>query len=238
MSIKSTVFQIFLIFLIQPFIFSIYAYDSGNIVNIYDTLEYQQIKDLSLALDLLQYGIKNNDALSFIVSAQILRQSEMISMDLEKETKPCKTDEQVPRSIALDLLLSPDLMLERAVKIARQHDNLHIASLAEQELRLLNQRGSLKGPGVHKDRILPGDSDIFKLFLSKGNKAIVKVIGDGDCDLQLFIYDKDLNLITQNTESGDRLNVAWMPEETDNYYIKVKSLCPVWADYVVVINSG
>jgi hypothetical protein len=54
-----------------------------------------------------------------------------------------------------------------------------------------------------------------------GQLAVVRVIGDGDSDLDLYVYDEFGNLIDKDTRPGDNCVVTFKPRWTGKFTIKV-----------------
>jgi len=96
--------------------------------------------------------------------------------------------------------------------------------------------GDVTGPNLHKDQVLANHTDIYEITFEGDEKAIVAVIGDGDTDLDLFIYDENDNLIGEDTDLTDRCSVEWTPSWTGKYSIKVKNLGSVYNEYIFITN--
>ena len=78
-------------------------------------------------------------------------------------------------------------------------------------------------------------TDVFTLTFRANERACVIVSGDGDTDLDLFIYDENGNLIASDTDAGDDCIVTWNPRWTGTFTIKVKNLGSVYNNYKILI---
>lgn len=66
--------------------------------------------------------------------------------------------------------------------------------------------------------------------------AIVKVVGDGDGDLDLWVYDANGNLIGQDTDSSSICHVAWFQVLEGPVTIKVANVGRVAERFIVLAN--
>jgi hypothetical protein len=96
--------------------------------------------------------------------------------------------------------------------------------------------GDVTGPNLHKDQVLANHTDSYEITFEGDEKAVVAIIGDGDTDLDLFIYDENDNLIGENTDLTDRCSVEWTPSWTGKFSIKIKNLGSVYNEYVLITN--
>jgi len=64
-------------------------------------------------------------------------------------------------------------------------------------------------------------------FFGSDNAAIV-ISGDGDTDLDLFVYDANGNLIGSDTDRSDDCVVRFQPYWTGTFRIEVRNLGSVY----------
>ena len=69
-----------------------------------------------------------------------------------------------------------------------------------------------------------------------GELAHVDIVGDGDTDLDVYIYDENGNLIDRDTDYDDRPCVMWTPRWTGTFVIKIQNLGRVYNQYTVFTN--
>ena len=69
-----------------------------------------------------------------------------------------------------------------------------------------------------------------------GEIARIGVVGDGDTDLDLEVYDENGNLIVRDIDSTDQCLVQWTPRWTGSFTVRIKNLGRVYNDYLLVTN--
>ena len=61
-------------------------------------------------------------------------------------------------------------------------------------------------------------------------------MGDGDTDLDLYVYDENGNLIDKDIDSTDTMLCMWTPKWTGEFIIKIKNLGSVRNYYTLWTN--
>src|SRR5436305_1740890 len=93
------------------------------------------------------------------------------------------------------------------------------------------------GGAVHKlDIVLANATDTHEVTLVAGRAVTVMAIGDGDTDLDLFVYDPAGNLVGSDTDLTDTCLVKVNPRVDGKYTIKVKNLGRVGNRYALVVK--
>jgi len=69
-----------------------------------------------------------------------------------------------------------------------------------------------------------------------GEMAVITVVGDGDTDLDLFVFDDNGNLVISDTGSTDVAGVSFVPSYTRRYTMLVKNLGSVYNVYTIRTN--
>ena len=72
--------------------------------------------------------------------------------------------------------------------------------------------------------VLAHSTDTYSITARGGEEKLVMVIGDGDTDLDLYVYDENGNLIDSDTDSSDTMVCSWTPKWTGKFTIKIKNL--------------
>jgi hypothetical protein len=96
--------------------------------------------------------------------------------------------------------------------------------------------GTVGGPTRTNEQVKANITDIYNLSFIAGQEAIVDVRGDGDTDLDLYIYDSSGNLITKDEDYTDHCVAKWTPKWTGKFTIKVKNRGGVPNSYVMTTN--
>lgn len=86
------------------------------------------------------------------------------------------------------------------------------------------------------ERVKANDYDVYKLVFYGGEDAEVFVSGDGDTDLDLFIYDNNGNLIDSDTDYTDDCYASWHPIWTGTFLIKIVNHGNVYNNYTMWTN--
>ena len=60
--------------------------------------------------------------------------------------------------------------------------------------------------------------------------------GDGDTDLDLYVYDSNGNLIVKDNDYTDDCYVRWYRKWTGRFIVKIVNRGPVYNRYVIVTN--
>jgi hypothetical protein len=97
--------------------------------------------------------------------------------------------------------------------------------------------GALRGPIYETTRVNAFGTDRFNAIMFRGGEeAIVTVSGDGDTDLDLYVYDSNGNLVASDDDGTDQCIATWTPRWTGRFYIHVKNRGEVYNRYVLRTN--
>jgi hypothetical protein len=76
----------------------------------------------------------------------------------------------------------------------------------------------------------------YHLNFIAGRLAEIAVSGDGDTDLDLYVYDQNGNLIQSSEDYSDECYVSWVPKWTGSYTIKVVNRGNVYNRFEIATN--
>lgn len=93
------------------------------------------------------------------------------------------------------------------------------------------QADTVGGPKGADDSIEAYQTITYNASFYGNALARVGIIGDGDTDLDLYVYDENGNLIASDTAAGDRCYVSWVPKWTGRFIIKVVNRGSVYNDF-------
>lgn len=96
--------------------------------------------------------------------------------------------------------------------------------------------GHIRGPQSGSARCEAYGSVTYYETFRGGEMAEVAIQGDGDTDLDLFVYDMNGRLVAQGTGYTDRELVRWFVPSTGTYRIVVRNLGNVWNRYGLGTN--
>lgn len=183
-----------------------------------------------LAAQLEQYGDKNKDALALILAAKIQKQIGARIKQVEKTEQD--GDKQADKGKpALDPSVKG--LLARAKKYAGSRKDL--IAMAD-DVEAFGSRGRAEGPFMGETVVRAHTTDQIPVTLNAHETAKVGISGDGDTDLDLFLYDENGNEVCSSTRSGDDEYCEVRPRWTGRFYIRVKNYGSVSNRYTLLLN--
>ena len=169
-----------------------------------------EIEYLRLAFNLQHYGYEHKNAAALVAAAQILNQN-----GIEREE------------------IDADKILEDARTFA--NGNPHMLALID-----MSDTGPVRGAiGEEKyslDMIKSYSTDTYKVKFIANKKAVVQVTGVGLSDLDLYIYDKNGNLVTSDVSDSDNCECSWTPKWTGEFTIRIKNRGGMYNLYYMQTN--
>lgn len=85
-------------------------------------------------------------------------------------------------------------------------------------------------------RVQAYETNSYTIELYGGDVTQINLIGDGDTDLDLFVYDSWGNLVAKNDDVRDFCRVRFTPNQRATYRIEVKNLGSVYNDFVLRVH--
>ena len=190
--------------------------------------------NLRLATDLVKYGYSQQLALPLINALQIILENPTQSLEVEREGKVADTTNMEGKNgiVSLDF----DLILADAKEFAAG-DEAMLELIEKLEMkRQTEHRGAVNGPLCDKD-IVDGNSTVtYQIRFIANSLAEILVSGDGDTDLDLYVYDSNGNLIAKDDDFTDVCYVCWVPAWTGRFIVKIVNRGPVYNRYVLLTN--
>jgi hypothetical protein len=96
--------------------------------------------------------------------------------------------------------------------------------------------GAAGGPKASTTRVNARATDVYTIKFNGGESARITVAGDGDTDLDLYVYDENGNLITKDDDNTDYCVVSWTPRWTGPFTVRVVNRGNVWNQYRITTN--
>lgn len=192
-----------------------------------------QLTSLKLATDLIRYGYEQQSAISLINALEIIASTSIEELDAEAIGNKVSTENKEKQST---MTLDCTTLLADAKRFA-DGDNALLAMVDEvEQLCNISTRGAVGGPKQTQGAVLAKDSHLYHIKFYGTYLAEVLVSGDGDTDLDLYIYDENGNLIVSDTDYTDECYVNWIPAWTGSYVVKIVNRGNVYNRYVIMTN--
>lgn len=192
-----------------------------------------EVSRIRLANQLAKYGYETYSAVSLIEAAKML---------LKTETQPIQYVSYVAgvgengNKSGVKPEFSVQNLISDAKKFADGNTNI-LALLASVESSAKDEhRGRLGGPGRIVSNVSANSTDTYVIAFKAGLSAEIFVSGDGDTDLDLYVYDENGRLIESDTDYSDDCYVRWIPAWTGNYVVKIFNPGRVYNKYIMVTN--
>lgn len=194
----------------------------------------ESLAAVRLANDLLRYGYANKSTLALIDALQIFSENPTQPLNTTREgteVDESRTDEKKAK-VSFDY----DTVLADAKKFADGDENL-LALIDNIDAEAKGaQRGAVNGPSRHYDAVNGNSTDTYQISFIANVLAEILVSGDGDTDLDLYVYDSNGNLIAYDESYSDDCYVRWVPAWTGRFFIKIVNRGPVYNNYVILTN--
>lgn len=193
-----------------------------------------EVGALRTAASLAKYGYANYSATALLEAASIIANTPVTDMKAdvthgESDVAAAEKEQKVS--------FDPQVLVADALKFAGKDKTVAaVAKGVERDIKNASTRGAVGGANYHRDRVLAKTTDTYNVKFRGGELAQVAVVGDGDTDLDLYIYDENMNLIVSDTTYGDDCLCEWVPSWTGVFFIKVKNLGSVYNEYIIMTN--
>lgn len=182
---------------------------------------------LQVAGKLVQYGYENNAALPLIQAVEIYQTVGGNSFTGTKESGT--TGEKKDSKVSYDI---PQLIAD--AKELAQNDQALLTLI--DGLQSKTTRGATSNYAVHSDVVSANSTDTYKVRFRGGEPACVVISGDGDTDLDVYVYSPNNTLVAKDDDYTDQCVAAWTPGKTQTYTIKVVNRGRVSNLYRMAVN--
>ena len=189
---------------------------------------------LRLATDLVKYGYAQQSALPLVQALQIINENPTQPLKAEREGE--KADLTQAEGKSGQVSLDYEKILADA-KVFAEGDETLIKLIAQiEEDGKSSHRGAVNGPSKHYDSVNGNSTDTYQVSFIADYLAEIVVSGDGDTDLDLYVYDSNGNLIAKDEDYTDDCYVRWVPKWTGRFIVKIVNRGPVYNRYVILTN--
>ena len=91
----------------------------------------------------------------------------------------------------------------------------------------------IDGPMSSASCVRARTTDIYDMWFRGGELAMIRVSGDGDTDLDVYVYDRFGNLIASDSDFTDECLVFFTPRSTGRFKIRVVNRGNVYNCYTI-----
>lgn len=196
------------------------------------TASAEQVNTIFLAFQAAKYGRANKSPDALIFAASVLRKIPGDKIMLEKEIEGGQPDTQKKTNKPNQ---TADVFLNEA-KVLAGKDKFLLGRIKAVAQMRPDVRGSEGGPKRANTDVKAFGTDVITLRFKGGENAVVTISGDGDTDLDLFVYDENGTLIASDTGGSDNCRVRFFPKKNGIFKIKVKNLGNVYNHYQFSTN--
>ena len=222
----------------------------------------EELSAMRLGIELAQYGYENESPEALIEAANILAgvSTQELQAEIEKgeatqigfeyvvdgnelqtEIEEGEATGEQSEKTTEERSFDPADLLAKARELAGDDANL-LAMIKKVEDRMAETTEGKRGtthPGSLPTVITRVDAhsyDIYTIECQAGQVAECAIVGDGDTDLDLYVYDENGNLITSDTDYTDRCYCRWTPRWTGNFRLKIINRGNVYNQYTIAVN--
>lgn len=192
----------------------------------------EAIVAFELAGQLLQYGYANESPLALLNGAEIIISINPKDLKVENEQRTGSMDNgKKSGKIEFDvkkILADAKGMMNGDKNLLALADNL--------EKKIGSSRGATGGASSTTATVYANSYITWNVNFVGGVRACVAVVGDGDTDLDLYIYDQNGNLIAKDDGYSDSCIVEWYPKWTGAFLIKVVNRGSVYNTFGIATN--
>lgn len=189
------------------------------------------VQQLVLADQLAAWGDANKDPVALIAAAKIKASVGLRDGDKRAKTTDAKGAAPAEKPAVADTS-SVESILTRARELAGDRQDL----IAMADAVAAGTRGRVGGAARHIDRVRAGATDTYTMVFRGDEEANVGISGDGDTDLDLYVYDEFGNEICRSVSRGDDEVCSFAPAWTGEFRVKVKNLGGVYNNYLLLTD--
>jgi hypothetical protein len=189
------------------------------------------VKTVGLGMELADMGRATKDPVLLCAAAHLLRSAPTTPSDAKPSTM--KGEKSEGGGGEAGPAYEPDGLLAEAKAAAG--GNKVYTDLAD-AIGSTRPKGVVGGPKKAVTTIAGHASDLYIETFAGGEVAAVLVKGDGNSDLDLFVYDENGNLIIYDDSKGDEAYCEWVPKWTGPFQLKVKNAGGAGVAYGIITN--
>lgn len=196
------------------------------------------VQRVAFVAQLIDWSRATQSVEGLVAAAQILAEIPLAEYQAAKTAVPTQgVTADRDKDEAKPLTLDPASLLKEAKWYASGSPDkklaVYIDSVAK---RGLATAGTTGGPKYALTKVNGAFTDVYDITFTGGEIAEIAIGGDGDTDLDLWVYDEFNNYVASDTSSTDNAYVTWTPRWTGKFRVEVRNQGGVHNQYVFVTN--
>lgn len=194
----------------------------------------ESLAAVKLANQVLRYGYENKSTLALLDALQILSENPTQALNATKEG--VAVDDSKKEGKKTMVSFDYDSVLAEAKAFADGDPNLlALIDNIDSEAKGA-QRGNINGPSRDYAAVNGNSYMDYTVSFVANQLAEILVSGDGDTDLDLYVFDSNGNSIASDTNYSDDCYVRWVPAWTGRYTVRIVNRGPVYNRFVILTN--
>lgn len=194
----------------------------------------ESLAAVKLANQVLRYGYENKSTLALLDALQIFSENPTQALNAKREG--ADVDETKSEGKKAKVSFDYESVLADAKAFADGDPNL-LALIDNIDAEAKGaQRGNINGPSRDYAAVNGQSYMDYTASFVANQLAEILVSGDGDTDLDLYVYDSNGNLIASDTDYSDDCYVRWVPAWTGRYTVRIVNRGPVYNRFVILTN--
>ncbi len=194
----------------------------------------ESLAAVKLANQILRYGYENKSTLALLDALQILSENPTQALNATKQGDAVVESSNDSKKVQVSF--DYESVLADAKKFADGDPNL-LALIDNIDAEAKGaMRGNINGPSRDYAAVNGNSYVDYTANFVANLIAEILVSGDGDTDLDLYVYDSNGNLIASDTDYSDDCYVRWVPAWTGRYTIRIVNRGPVYNRFVILTN--
>ncbi len=181
------------------------------------------VEAVSLAAQLADYGQRTNSGLALAAAAQLLLDNPTRPLSLVPESDKAGAPGPRPQKAGAQASLDVGQLLASAQAAGRDNANLTLVVAQLQQRNASGSRGAVNGPKSGVFDVDANSTDTFRIAFEGGVLASIRVNGDGDTDLDCWVYDQNGRVVARDVDDTDFCVLDWYPRTTSTHRLVIKN---------------
>lgn len=187
---------------------------------------------VALAADLASHGYRANSPLSLLTAAELLMQASPSALSGKQGTRMPSVTAKSGTPVRFDA----GSMISSALSMAGGNANVSALATQLQNRLATGAKGAVGGPRSTVDRVLSNTTDIWEISFRGGERGSIRVDGDGDTDLDCYVYNSAGTLVAYDNDLTDYCVLDWYQSSTGNIRLEIRNLGDVYNEYILSTN--